>query len=299
MAEMNELLEQAIHECEGLTAEAGSFAEALAEMARLSGDERDVLEGARATVSGLHESLAALKDRDAQLDQRQQDAQAELERLDGALEEREAEVAESREKLEQAVRELVEEKERLAEALRAAHEHGREELEALRERFEGLEEQAEEQLQRSEEAIARLEETVRAAMDGVREAQAALTEAIETAQEATSARVDGLVGTWEAAAEQVAARAAALGDAVQGALGEALDGVRHAFEEQVPQALDEAGEELGVTLRAVAEEADELSQVDIARLQSLVQAGQLAFQAMSNVMGATDQMLEHLVRSAS
>jgi chromosome segregation ATPase len=298
MAEMNELLEQAIEECEGLAAEADSFAAALDGMdLEVSDGERDVLERARANVERMGTALAELKARDGRLDQREQDQRRQLDEVDNVLEEREKEAAAELEKLQQAGRDLLAERDRIAEELRSTEEHGREVLEALRERFQALEQGAADQFERAEEAVQRLEAAVRSAMDAVRESQGHLLEVIDRAAQEGTARMDALVESWEAASERVETAAQALRDGVEQAASDALEALDHAFGERVPAVLHEGCAALGQALAAIAEDAREFAQVDTAELQSCVQNGQQAFQAMSDIVASINDMQAALLEA--
>ena len=86
MAEMNELLEQAIQECEGLAAEADSFGSALGALdGQVSGDERRILSEARETLGALQRELAELRRQDEKADAADEELRRRLTESDEIL----------------------------------------------------------------------------------------------------------------------------------------------------------------------------------------------------------------------
>jgi DNA repair exonuclease SbcCD ATPase subunit len=282
---MNELLDQAVQECEGLAAEADAFGEELAAaVADVTDLERETQTRSERGLRALSETLQQLEDHDRAIVQRVDDQRAELERVDAEMDRSRDVARDALAQVEETIDQLREEQERVADEVRRGAELGPEAVEALEEALSAAEEETEEQLQEAEEAVDRLEQAVRDAVEEFREAEGTLGEHFERAE----AELEELTEDLEEACDGVVAQAeeAALEfrRALDGHVEQTLEVLARAFTREVPQALDEGVQALGQGLEsAQAATADESVRMQL-ELQALMQRYSQAMLMISNLM---------------
>jgi chromosome segregation ATPase len=239
MAEMNDLLEQAIQECEGLTAEAGSFASELEKsIANASRLDTGVVGHARANLERLQQELTELKRLDHDGDQREDEFMERTAQREQELADREETASALLEKARVELQDLRQETARVAAALAEGSARARESLEQLEARLSELEETAETRLEQAEEAVEAVEAAVRDAMDRFHDAQVDVEERLADAQDAARARVEELLSAYGKLRDGGAALADDVADIVEDVSGRTAHTVEAALAQSLPHVLD-------------------------------------------------------------
>ena len=278
MAEMNELLEQAIEQCEGLAAEADSFGSALGSLdGQVSEDERRILSRSRDNVDALQQELGRLRQLDAKADEEDGELRERLAESDEALAETEEAAHKLLEESRSHLQEVRAERERIGAALKEASERAREEIERLSEALRHLEDQAEERLGDAEDEVQRIEDAVRDAIGQIQGRTEEVRDALEDAQDQVGRYADVIV-------------------TAQGTLGQRTAGAASHYAETAERAGEVVvgflGDVLGLKLSEVLDEKAEAVSDRIGELSVRVESSQKQFFELQALMSRYQQMQE-------
>lgn len=240
MAQMNELLEQAVGECENLTKETDTLIEVVGQVIGGAGElaSRVEEEGVQ-TSKNLVELAAMLSYGENGLKSRAENARSQMDSLQKRAEEVESKVQGMLEGVEQSLKELAEQKSRLSSSLRSAHDKAEDDLEKLAVAVKELEDAAVKQLAEAEKTI----DTFKADVDTIREAfhdkKDEIKDAIEALENRHRERLEGLVEDFDELVGDGEAQVNELQEKLNQAAEQWVETLMAMFTETVPEALED------------------------------------------------------------